>query len=211
MIARVLVIRIGRPQVIDDGQPWTTSFYRPVHDGPARLGRTHLEGDAVADARVHGGADKAVCVYSADNFPAWQRVLARDDFSDGAFGENFTVTGLTEPDVCIGDQFRIGTALVEVSQPRMPCWKLGRRWNRQDLPKLVTQSGRSGWYFRVRREGVVEAGQPIDLLERRYPEWTIARVNDVFYRGTDPEEALRLAACDALANAWRRPLEERLV
>ena len=211
MTARLLVIRIGRPQVIDEGQPWRTSFFRPVHEGAARLRLTHLEGDEVGDTRVHGGPDKAVCVYSADNFPAWQRVLGRDDFSDGAFGENFTIGGATETDVCIGDQLQVGSAIVEVSQPRMPCWKLGRRWNRHDLPKLVTQSGRSGWYFRVRREGVVEAGQAIDLIERPYPEWTVMKVNDVFYRGTDIDEARRLAACPALANAWRRPLAERLV
>ncbi|HEX5213817.1 MAG TPA: MOSC domain-containing protein [Vicinamibacterales bacterium] len=210
MPARIVSIQVGRPRQFDGEHPWTTSFFRQTVAAPVRLGRESLEGDEVADPRVHGGPDKAVCVYSADNFPGWRRVLARDDVGAGAFGENFTITGLTELDVAIGDQFQIGDAVVEVSQPRGPCWKLGRRWERPDLPKLVVASGRSGWYFRVRRQGVVAANAAITLVERAHPAWTIARVNDVTYRSQDEGALRELAALPSLAPQWQRTVLARL-
>ena len=210
MAARVVSIQVGQPRQFDGDHPWTTSFFRPTVTTPVRLGRESLDGDAVADRRVHGGPDKAVCVYSADNFPGWRQVLARDDVSAGAFGENFTIAGLTELDVAIGDRFQIGEAVVEVSQPRGPCWKLGRRWERPDLPKLVVASGRSGWYFRVHREGVVGAGHEITLVERAHPEWTIVRVNDVTYRSQDRGALRELAALPSLAPQWQRTVLARL-
>ena len=209
MPARVLSIQIGRPRHFDGDHPWTTSFFRTTVTAPVRLGRTTLDGDEVADPRVHGGPDKAVCVYSADNFPGWRRVLARDDVDAGAFGENFTIAGLTELDVAIGDRFQIGDAVVEVSQPRGPCWKLGRRWERPDLPKLVVASGRSGWYFRVQREGMVAPGE-IMLVDRATPEWTIARVNDVTYRSQDRGALRELGALPALAPQWQHTVRARL-
>ena len=210
MPARVVSIQVGRPRHFDGEHPWTTSFFRPTVTAPVRLGRGSSEGDAVADPSVHGGPDKAVCAYSADNFPGWRQVLARDDVGAGAFGENFTITGLTELDVAIGDQFQIGDAIVEVSQPRGPCWKLGRRWERPDLPKLVVASGRSGWYFRVQREGVVAANDAITLVERAHPEWTVARVNDVTYRSRDRGALRDLAALSSLAPQWQRTVLNRL-
>ena len=210
MPARVVSIQVGLPRTFPGDDQWTTSFFREPVATPVHLGRESLAGDGVADRSVHGGPDKAVCVYSADNFPGWRQVLARDDVGAGAFGENFTITGLTELDVAIGDQFQIGDAIVEVSQPRGPCWKLGRRWERPDLPKLVVASGRSGWYFRVPREGVVAVDDTITVVERAHPEWTIARVNDVTYRSRDRGALRELAALPALAPQWQRAVLARL-
>ena len=117
---------------------------------PRALSSTNLAGDGQADLKVHGGPDKAVCVYSADHYPLLAPGTGRSRSADpGWFGENFSVEGQSETDVAVGDTYRIGTAVVQISQPRAPCWKLGRRWNRLDMPKLVLQSGRTGWYLRV--------------------------------------------------------------
>jgi MOSC domain-containing protein YiiM len=212
--ARLVSICIGRPQTLDKVDPWTTAFFKTPVEGPVRLRSTNLEGDEQADRRVHGGVDKAVCVYSADHYPAWRHELGRADIGYGGFGENFTVTGQSDDDVCIGDRFRIGAAVVEVSQPRGPCWKLARRWNRPGLPQRVVETGRSGWYFRVLEEGDVEAGNAVLLLERPHERWTIRRVNAITYAalGARPsEEAAALASCPALAASWRRSVAKRMM
>jgi MOSC domain-containing protein YiiM len=170
-----------------------------------------LEGDEQADLTVHGGPDKAVCVYSADHFPFWQRALERPDLGAGAFGENFSVTGLAEDTVCLGDVYEVGEAVVQVSQPRAPCWKLGRKWARRDLPKLVLREGRTGWYFRVLQPGVVEPGQTLRLIDRSYPSWTITQVNRLAYAKKSDglqDERRALADCPALAEEWRPSLRE---
>jgi MOSC domain-containing protein YiiM len=210
---RLVSICVGRPQTLDKVDPWTTAFFKTPVEGPVRLWSTNLEGDEQADRRVHGGVVKAVCGYSADHYPAWRHELGRADMGYGGFGENFTITGQTDDDVCIGDRFRIGTAVVEVSQPRGPCWKLARRWNRPGLPQRVVETGRSGWYFRVLEEGYVEAGNALLLLQRPHEWWTIRRVNAITYAapGARPsEEAAALASCPALAASWRRSVVKRL-
>jgi MOSC domain-containing protein YiiM len=146
------------------------------------LRTANLDGDEQADLRVHGGPGKAVCVYSADHYPAWRQELGLASMEPGAFGENFTVSGHTESDVCIGDIYRIHEAIVVVSQPRTPCWKLARRWNVPDLPRRFLRSGRTGWYLRVAQEGHVQRDAVFELLARPYPKWTIAHVNEVTYR-----------------------------
>ena len=208
-MSTLLSIQVGRPSPRQhpDG-PWLTSIYKHTVNAPVRLEALNLEGDEQADLNVHGGRDKAVCVYSADHFAYWQVALGRPDLGAGAFGENFTVSGLDEGTVCLGDVFAVGTVLVEVSQPRGPCWKLGRKWDRLDLPKLVLKAGKTGWYFRVRQPGQVAAGEEIRLVERPYPEWTIVEVNRVGYSKTKEMAAARhdLASCPALAETWRRDL-----
>jgi MOSC domain-containing protein YiiM len=210
--AHLVSVRVGRPRTIDDTHPWRTAFFKGAITGPLLLRFTNLEGDRQADLRVHGGADKAVCVYSGDHYPAWRRELGRPDMTAGAFGENFTVSGQIEADVCLGDRFRIGGAIVEISQPRGPCVKLARRWDRPDLPRLVVASGRSGWYLRVVGEGLVEAGVELRLLERPFPEWTIARVNDVTYGlgDTSDDDRVALVSCPALARSWQRALGRKV-
>jgi MOSC domain-containing protein YiiM len=195
--------------VIEDGEAWLSSIFKSPVSGRIQLASTNLDGDEQADLSVHGGPDKAVCVYSADHFADWRTVLAARELGPGAFGENFSVTGMSEQTVSIGDVFEVGTAVVQVSQPRGPCWKLGRRWGRLDLPRLVLRSGRTGWYFRVLSPGQVAADDPLVLTERQHADWSIARVNEIFYARDserDPVARRALARCAALSESWRTAL-----
>jgi MOSC domain-containing protein YiiM len=210
-MARVLSIQVGRPRTIAGEEPWVTSIFKTPVTGPLRLEELDLDGDEQADLTVHGGRDKAVCVYSADHFPFWRQTLARPGLAAGAFGENFTVTGIAEATVCLGDVYEVGDAVVQVSQPRAPCWKLGRKWERLDLPKLVLREGRTGWYFRVLEPGTVAPGQMLQLRDRPYSSWTIAQVNRLAYAKKGDglqDERSALAECPALADAWRPSLRE---
>ena len=217
--ARVLSIQAGPPREHDAGEAvadgharrWRTGFFKESVAGPIHLLRDNLEGDGQADLRVHGGPDKAVLVYSADHHAAWRAELGVPEVPPAAFGENFTVSGVTEALTCIGDVWTLSEARVQVSQPRGPCWKLARRWGREDLPARVLATGRTGWYLRVLEEGMVEPG-PFVLRERPWPEWTIARVNEVAYAkgaARDRGAERRLAACPLLAEGWRAWLERR--
>ena len=215
---RLISVQIGMPQTLgQDGapdpmdQPWTTGFFKlPVTD-PVWLGTTNLKGDAQADLKNHGGPEKAVNVYPLEHYSYWQQVLGAPGLSCGSFGENFTTEGLLETEVCLGDIFEVGEALVQVSQPRQPCWKLARRWRRKDLALRVQESGRTGWYFRVLREGTIQAGSRLMLVERPCPEWTVASANDVMHRRTDDVHAAqRLAVCPVLAVRWRETLTKRV-
>jgi MOSC domain-containing protein YiiM len=197
--------------------PWTSAIAKTACDGPVFLGEINFEGDDQADRRVHGGADKAVCVYPEAHYARWwaetnwPERLGPDSFGFGAFGENLTVTGATEDDTCLGDVLRIGEALVEVSQPRSPCWKLGRRWSYPELTARTRDSDRTGWYVRVLETGVVAPGSRIERLERPYPEWTITEVNRVhIHERHDLAAAARLAACPALAAPWSATLRHRV-
>jgi MOSC domain-containing protein YiiM len=132
------------------------------------------------------------------------------DLPFGGFGENLTIAGLTEAAVCVGDVWRAGAVLLQVSQPRQPCWKLARRWRVKDLPARVVETGRSGWYLRVLSEGDIEAGYGLELLARANPEWTIARANRVLYfHRNDPDESAALAAVPGLSSSWRESLSRR--
>jgi len=212
-VKRVMVLlslQVGRPRAFDGDEPWVTSIHKQPVAGPRHLGPLNLADDEQADLTVHGGPDKAVCAYSADHFGFWRDTLGRPDLGPGAFGENFTLTGVVEASICLGDICEVGAAVVQVSQPRSPCWKLGRRWARLDLPKLVLREGRTGWYFRVLQPGIVEAGQEMEVRDRPYPQWTIAEVNRVAYAKRTPailEERHALATCPALAESWRLDLE----
>jgi len=186
-------------------RPWRSAIWKQPVLVPLDLGVLGLAGDEQANRRVHGGPDKAVCVYSIHHAPWWRETLGVPEWGAGAVGENFTVTGQTETSVCLGDIYEVGSALVQVSQPRSPCRTLARRWERTDLPKRVVQSGRSGWYLRVLREGRVETGMALMLVERPFPDWTIARVNDVSYGlvpGIGEDDLRALAEVPVLAAAW---------
>lgn len=206
MTPRLASLNIGLPAHHTSQEPWTSGIYKSPVGGKIFLSIVNLAGDGQADLTVHGGPDKAVCVYSTDHYPFWRQELLVEESGPGWFGENFSIEGQTEADVAIGDTCRIGTAVVQVSQPRAPCWKLGRRWARLDMPKLVLQSGRTGWYLRVLETGHVESGDVLTLVERLHPHLTIAAVNAVAYSraGTANLEAAReLAHCSALSEAWR--------
>lgn len=192
-------------------RPWTTGFFKEPVAGAVRLGATNLEDDGQADLVHHGGPDKAVLAYSAEHYPGWRESMNNPSLPFGAFGENFTVAGLTEADVCLGDTWQVGDeAVVQVSQPRQPCWKLARRWRIKTLALEVQQTGRTGWYFRVLTQGSVAAGMPFVLRERPHPDWTIERANRVMHTDkSDIAAALELAAIPLLSENWRTTLTRR--
>ena len=179
--------------------------------GAVWLGRCNLAGDGQADLENHGGPDKAVNAYPAEHYSRWRPVLDCGEIEFGGFGENFTTEGLLEGEVCIGDVFALASAMVQISQPRQPCWKLARRWRKKEFAMLVETSGFTGWYFRVLQEGFVEQQTPIRLLGRPYPEWTVTRANQIMHDSGEEREAMRkLAACPALSRSWQATLEKRI-
>lgn len=213
----IVSLQVGLPRVVEgrdtgnsSDQAWTTGFFKgPVND-LVWLGRLNLAGDGQADLENHGGLDKAVNVYPIEHYSYWMQALSWNELVPGAFGENFTTEALTENKVCIGDTFQIGEALVEVSQPRQPCWKLARRWGVQDLALRFQNTGRTGWYFRVLREGFVQANHTVVLVSRPYPQWTVAAANLLMHHQTEDREAARdLANCPALSSRWRMKLSNR--
>ena len=207
---------LGRPDAADPmDRPWTTGFFKTPVAGPVAVGRINLAGDGQADRRVHGGPDKAVLAYAAGHYPAWRAELGMPELPFGGFGENLTVRGLSEGTVCLGDVVRAGSALLQLAQPRGPCWKIGRRWRREELPALVQRTGRTGWYYRVLEEGTVAAGDAVTVLERPYPRWDVATLNRVLHaRGAErvavAAMAAELAACEALPAGWRAGLRRRV-
>ena len=215
---RLLSIQVGLPRTIGiEGaadpmdRPWTSGFFKGPVAGPVRLRRLGVEGDGQADHVNHGGPDKAALLYAAGHYPGWREELGIAEMPFGAFGENLTIAGMAEPDACIGDTYAIGPARVQVSQPRQPCWKLARRWRLKDLPARVVANGRSGWYVRVLEGGTIEAGMPVELLDRPNAEWTVARAAHVMHhQKKDREAAAALAACPLLSDEWREPLLDRV-
>jgi MOSC domain-containing protein YiiM len=211
---RLLSIQIGTPRTV--GTPhapdpmdraFTSAIWKAPVGGPIRTNRLGLEGDSVADTRSHGGPDQAVLMYSASHYPVWRAEWRRDDLGPGAFGENLTVEGLTEDTACLGDVYDIGDARFEVTKPREPCSTLARRHKVADMIAIVRANGRSGWYLRVLREGNIEAGQTIELVQRPHPDWPVRLVGiAMLERYRDPERASRLARCAALAENWKERL-----
>lgn len=180
---------------------------------PVALKHGGLEGDAQGDTIRHGGPEKAVHHYPFDHYAAWQREIGPIGLLSrpGAFGENVSTNGLTEDDIAVGDVFRLGSAIVEVSQGRQPCWKLNERFMDKGMARRVQDSGRTGWYYRVLKEGTVAPGDTLTLLERRSPEWTIRRLWHYLYVDTLSEDALRqIAVLPPLAQGWRAYAAKRL-
>lgn len=202
---RLESIQVAQPQTIEhqDGE-WTTAFYKQPVGGLQRVEQTGVVGDGQADLKHHGGIDKAVLAYCVDHYPLWNDELELG-CSFGGFGENLSISGLDETRICIGDQWRIADITLEVSQPRQPCWKLGRRWSNKLLPKIVILNGRTGWYFRVLQPGTCTAGDELNLLSRPSPEWTVSRANEVFYRGTQ-EDKRALSEVALLSESWKSSL-----
>lgn len=206
-------LQVGLPRTIVAGDgsdaPWTTGFYKSPVTGSVQVNATNLEGDGQADLSCHGGIDKAVLAYSAEHYIAWRNELSFSEMPYGAFGENLTITNQTEQNVCIGDQWSCGDVVFQISQPRQPCWKLARRWQLPGLPKLVVQSGRSGWYLRVLAEGEIEAGLNIDLIERPHADWTVQRANATMY-GHDMLAQRQLASLPELSASWKSEIMQKV-
>lgn len=189
---------------------WETSFFRQPDTRPRWLYTTHLEGNAQADTKHHGTPGQAVLLYAAEHYPLWQDELKRAEMGPGELGENFTLEGLSEHTACIGDVYELGEALIQVTGPRYPCWKIERRWGVEGLTARVAESGRTGWYCRVLQEGLIEPGMPVLLRERPYPVWTVALVNDFgHWRNDNVALAHELATCPALADFWQKLVVRR--
>jgi MOSC domain-containing protein YiiM len=207
----VLEIRIGSPEPFGPkGEPSAIDKQPVAGPVPAEIGG--IVGDAHGDPRRHGGPDKAIHAYPAAHYPLWRTELPQlaGRLCPGGFGENLVVAGVTEAGVCLGDRFRLGEALLEVSQGRQPCWKLNVRFGRPDIARLVQATGRSGWYFRVLEPGAIQAGDAV-LEARPNPDWTLARVSRLLYhdRLNRPDLAA-FATLPGLTDSWRRLAEARL-
>lgn len=175
----------------------------------AQIGPLGLAGDEQADLVHHGGVDKAIHHYPRDHYPHWQAMLGDHPLlhGEGAFGENISTLGLLETEVCLGDRFRLGSALVEVSQGRQPCWKLDHRFARRGVMAEVVRTARSGWYYRVIESGSVAPGETIELIDRPLPEWSVVRCFALLVGGAhkaDPAAIRALAGQPLLAEPWRK-------
>jgi MOSC domain-containing protein YiiM len=208
---KVLSVSVGLPREIEwKGKVVRTSIFKAAVTGRVRVGQLNLEGDQQSDLSVHGGIDKAVYAYPSEHYPFWREQLPGIDLLCGAFGENFTTEGLLEESVRIGDRFRIGSAEVVVTQPRMPCFKLGIRFNRPDMVKRFLESGRTGFYFAVAKEGELTAGDSIELLERDDHNVTVADVVHLYGRDAANQQMLRrVSELPSLPKSWRDYFRKR--
>ncbi len=210
-------VRVGAVKPLDpQGVP--SGIDKTSVAGPVVLMASGLIGDDHGDTRNHGGPEKAVHLYPFDHYAAWREELPglAGRLVAGAFGENLVVGGITEAQVCIGDVFKAGTALIEISQGRQPCWRLNLRFGIADMARRVQASGRTGWYFRVIETGSLAAGSTLTLARRPNPGWSLARVHGLLYRDTLNLEALaEFAALPGLSPSWQtlalRRLERRAV
>jgi MOSC domain-containing protein YiiM len=210
---RIGAVLVGQPVPFGRAGQTSAIAKTPV-SGPVAVGTDGVAGDRQADLRVHGGPDKAVNHYPFDHYATWRAELeGRDDLlsAPGAFGANLSTTGLTEDGICIGDIWRAGSVLLQVSQTRQPCWKLNQRFRLQDMALRVQQTGRTGWYWRVLEPGTVQAGDTLSLVERAWPDWSLARLLRVLYIDVLDRDALReLAALPCVPASWRSRAEQRL-
>ena len=205
----IVSLNIGLPiKESFSGKEIITGICKQSATGPLQLGKLGFENDGVGDLKHHGGLDKAVCVYSGDHYAYWENLLGIT-LPEAAFGENLTVSGLHEDEVCIGDIYEAGSALLQVSQPRQPCRTLAARYGRDDMIKLVRDSGFSGFYFRVLKAGSVMKGDFLELNKRDDNLVTVAFANSIYHhRKTDGKGIERMLGVDALSTSWRKSFLE---
>jgi MOSC domain-containing protein YiiM len=209
---KLVSLNVSRPRLVMwKGQPVSTGIFKEPVEGSVPLRTLNLDGDRQADLTVHGGVTKAVYAYPVEHYDYWRGELPDMHLPYGMFGENFTTAGLSEATLNIGDQFRIGSAQVMVTEPRMPCYKLGIKFGRSDIIKRFLASGRSGFYFSVLQEGEVEAGDKIELLRRDENNVTVADITRLYVRDKSDLEMLRRAmAVAALPESWRGYFREQI-
>jgi MOSC domain-containing protein YiiM len=209
---KLISLNVGRPRlVVWDGQTVSTGIYKTPVEGRVMLRTLNLDGDRQADLTVHGGRTKAAYLYPSEHYDYWRAELPGVELPWGMFGENFTTEGLDEAHVNIGDRFRVGEAEVLVTEPRMPCYKLGIKFGRMDILKRFLASGRTGFYFSVEREGEVGAGDEIELLGRDQHHVTVADITRLYARDRGDFETMRRAvAVEALPESWRSHFEQQL-
>ena len=211
-MARLLSVNVGLPRDIEwKGRTVHTGIWKDPVRGRCRVGRLNLDGDGQGDLAGHGGEQRAVFVYQIESYRYWQEQLNRTDFVHGQFGENFTIEGLPDDAVCIGDRYQIGNALFEVSQPRVTCYRVGIRMNEPRMPALLTSSGRPGFYFRVLQEGAVCADDEILKAGEAEERMTVAEINALLYSPNHARDRLeRALRIEALSPGWRSSFEALL-
>jgi MOSC domain-containing protein YiiM/ferredoxin-NADP reductase len=211
-MARLLSVNVGLPRDIAwKGRTVRTAIWKDPVPGRCRVGRLNLDGDAQGDLAGHGGEQRAVFVYQIESYRYWQGQLERTNFVYGQFGENFTIEGLPDEAVCIGDRYRIGSALFEVTQPRVTCYRVGIRMNEPRMPALLTSSGRPGFYLRVLQPGEVGAGDDVVMEREAAERMTVAEINALLYSPDHPRDRLeRALRIDALSPGWRASFEALL-
>jgi MOSC domain-containing protein YiiM/ferredoxin-NADP reductase len=211
-MARLLSVNVGLPRDITwKGRTVHTGIWKDPLPGRCRVGRLNLDGDGQGDLAGHGGEQRAVFVYQIESYRYWEEQLTRTDLVPGQFGENFTIEGLPDDAVCIGDRYLIGSAVFEVTQPRVTCYRVGIRMNEPRMPALLTSSGRPGFYFRVLREGEVGAGDEIVKQGEAKERMTVAEINALLYSPDHAPDRLRRALrIEALSPGWRGSFEALL-
>lgn len=209
--ARVASVQLGQPREYLDaqGRPWHTAIAKEPVQGPVRLNSLGPVGDAVANTQHHGGLQQAVMVYSRAHLPYWRERFGLD-IGPGGLGENLSVEGLDDEGACIGDVYQVGSARLQLSQPRQPCNTLARYWHCPELLPAIWETARSGWYFRVLEEGEVKAGDALHLLERPQPDWSVARVLRAFRdAAVHSVEAMEASTLAELSPGWQAKLREK--
>ena len=207
----VISVNVGLPREVESkGAKVLTGIFKDPVDGPVMIRTLNLDGDRQADLTVHGGAEKAVYAYPVEHYDYWRKELPDVKFPWGKFGENLSTSGLSEDTLHIGDRLRIGSALLTVTQPRMPCYKLGIKFERDDMIKRFLASGRTGFYFSVEEEGEVRAGSEVEILSRDPNQVAVADITRLYVDHTPNPELLRRAVNTiALPQRWKSYLVER--
>jgi MOSC domain-containing protein YiiM len=212
MSASLLSVHTGKVAPLGpEGVP--SGFVKLARRGTVAAGPEGLDGDAQADLSVHGGPDKAVYGYAADHYPRWaaEHPEHAGKFAPGVMGENLAVTGMDEAALCVGDIHQVGTALLQVCQPRQPCSKLALRFDDPLMVRAMVQNRRSGWYYRVLAPGELRAGDAVTLVERPHPDFAFARLVEIVYRrNPTPDELARMAQMEGLARQWRAQAKQAL-
>ena len=209
---KLISLNVGLPRVVEsNGEPVVTGIFKEPLTGPVMLRTLNLDGDRQADLRVHGGISKAVYAYPVEHYEFWKKELPEMELPYGMFGENFTTEGLLEDTLNVGDRFRIGEAELMVTEPRLPCYKLGIKFGRSDILRRFLQSRRTGFYFAVVREGEVEAGDEIKLLSRDGNDITIADITRLYaFEKNNVETLRRVVKLEALSESWREYFQKQL-
>ena len=204
MDAYLLSVQIGRIAPLG-AEHVPSGFVKRVHEGEILVNSLNLEGDEQADLSVHGGEDKAVYAYAAAHYPDWAAQFPKlaGHFTGGAMGENLTIAGMDEADICVGDVHRVGSTLLQACQPRQPCFKFALRHGEKLLPKAMVKNRRSGWYYRVLQTGSLKAGERVLLHDRPNPDFPFTRLVEIVYQGkASPNELARMAEMPGLASQW---------
>src|SRR5499433_713617 len=211
-MARLLSVNVGLPRDIEwQGKTVHTAVWKTPVQGRRMARLLNIDGDGQGDLAGHGGEHRAVFVYQIESYRYWQNQLGRNDFTYGQFGENFTVEGLADTEVCIGDHYRIGNALFEVTQPRVTCYRVGIRMNEPQMAALLTSSGKPGFYFRVLQEGEVEAGDEIAKVADGPERMSVFAINALLYTPDHSRDRLeRALQIQALSPGWRGSFEALL-